>query len=542
MARASRLLAASLAAAAALAVVLLLSSHQGPAAGGGEEAGRLVISYGDWGPLTPFAFYPRGPGYVAASLVFDTLVWKDERGLVPWLAESWESLDGGRVWVFHLRRGVRWSDGEPLTAGDVVFTFEYMSRHGWHWGGVNFSRIESIEAPDPYTVVFRLKGPDPFFAEDVAATVFIIPRHVWEGVGDPYTYRGPGATVGSGPYVVESYEPGRGYVLKANPYWWGPRQLYGTLVLAAPGGITEPRASAEALVSGEADAAAFMGKAWRLVRLVEERVEGVRVEKGPMYWVAFLGFNLDRWPTSSPVFRRAVAYALNLTELVLRAVGSLEAAVPGAPGYVPPYSWFYSPRLPRSFTYDPVEAGRLLEGLGLRDVDGDGCRELPNGTAWRPLLVAPRQLEQEALVVGEMLRRVGVCVRVKTVASFKQLDSLVKGGGFDMVVSGHGAAGNSVKALSWVFTRIAPAWSSGEYRRLAAALAGAASRQEALEAAYAIEELAAGELPRIALYYPYIYLVERPGVEARFFFTWGGIDGGVPLPWNKMALLREEPG
>lgn len=84
---------------------------------------------GDWGAPTPFSFYPRGPGYVHLSLIYDTLIWKDDKGTIPWLAERWEPSSDGATWTFHLRPGVRWQDGKALTARDVRFTFEYLQRH-----------------------------------------------------------------------------------------------------------------------------------------------------------------------------------------------------------------------------------------------------------------------------------------------------------------------------------------------------------------------------------------------------------------------------
>ncbi|RJS84787.1 peptide ABC transporter substrate-binding protein, partial [Methanophagales archaeon] len=85
---------------------------------------------GDWGYPSPFGFYPRGPGYIRMSFGFDTLTWKDQDGaVIPWLADSWEKSDDGKAWTFHLHEGVKWHDGEPFTAKDVQFTFDYIKKH-----------------------------------------------------------------------------------------------------------------------------------------------------------------------------------------------------------------------------------------------------------------------------------------------------------------------------------------------------------------------------------------------------------------------------
>ena len=80
---------------------------------------------GDWGFPSPYGHYSRGPGYVRMSMIFDTLVWKDQNGYVPALAESWQLEDD--AYVFNLRKNVSWHDGDPFTAKDVVFTINYIS-------------------------------------------------------------------------------------------------------------------------------------------------------------------------------------------------------------------------------------------------------------------------------------------------------------------------------------------------------------------------------------------------------------------------------
>ena len=510
-------------------------STASPKSGFSAGQANLTIAMGDWGPPSPFLFYPRGPGYVLTSLVFDTLVWKDSRGIVPWLAVSWEHPDE-YTWVFHLRRGVYWQDGVPLTARDVVFTFKYLEEHGWTWKNINPSLISTVKAEGNYTVVIRLAKPYAFFLEDYASTVFILPEHIWRNVSNPYSFRGRGAFIGSGPYMLVKYEPGKGYLFKANPHFWGgtPRFRYIRVIATS---FTNPQQEAAAIISGQADTAVFMGKAYRLVRMIKERVAGVRVTSGPMYWVLFLGFNLEKWPYNTTTFRRAIAYSLNLTELVLRVAGSLKAALPGSPGYIPPYSSFYNPNITR-YPYNPQKAEELLDGLGLRDLDGDGCRDLPNGSQWRPLLVAPSWYTQDALVIKDMLSRVGVCVDIKTVQSFNQLDSIIRKGLYDLEINGHGAAGNTPTAFTWYFSgRFGSKWDNPSYWSIVAHIVNSTSQDEAYHYAEEAQALIASELPRIALYYPNIFVVTRPGVPVEWFFTHNGIDGGIPLPYNKIALI-----
>ena len=95
-----------------------------------REGGAVLRLAGeDWGYPSPFQFYPRGPGYVHMSLIFDTLTWKDECGIVGLLAQGWTVSDDRRQYDFTLRRNVRWHDGVRLTAADVVFSLCYLKKH-----------------------------------------------------------------------------------------------------------------------------------------------------------------------------------------------------------------------------------------------------------------------------------------------------------------------------------------------------------------------------------------------------------------------------
>jgi len=493
------------------------------------QASALSVGLGDWGLPTPFSFYPRGPGYVLTSFSFDTLVWKDERGVIPWLAYKWEA--NGTAVKFYLREA-KWSDGEPLTAEDVVFTFKYLMKHGWHWKNIPKDLIKDVKALDDRTVVVELSRPFPFFVEEYATTVFVLPKHVWEKVKDPFSYRGKDAFVCSGPYVLKEYVPGSRYVFVRNPFFWGPKPKYEELVVSAVGPF-QPQKAVAALIRGEVDSVSLFGKAYRLVELAKRAKPDLIVKRGPSYWVLFLGFNLDEEPYSFKEFRKAVAMSLDLKELVELSAGP-GAAEPGSPGYVPPYSRFYEDDVPK-YRYDPEAAARLLKSVGVEDVNGDGCAEF-RGRPWRPLLVTTKQFVQEALIVKKMLKRVKICVNVKVVPGPKQLDLIVKGGGYGFVISGHGAVGNDPLAAAWWFERFSAPWRDPRYLELARELLNAPSAEEAIKVVKEIQRLVAEELPRIALYYPYQFLLDSS--RAGWFFTEGGIDGGVPLPFNKLALLR----
>ena len=178
-------------------------SPSGEVAPSASESVVLTLPGEDWGYPSPFAFYSRGPGYIRMSFLFDTLTWKDENGVIPWLADSWDTSEGGTAWTFTLHPGIAWHDGTPLTAEDVAFTFEYFKEHQasftWSW---SVDKVARTEVVDEYTVTLYLTEPIAGCHESLVGSLPIIPRHIWEGVDDPVKFLAEEAIVGSERVVV----------------------------------------------------------------------------------------------------------------------------------------------------------------------------------------------------------------------------------------------------------------------------------------------------------------------------------------------------
>jgi len=137
-----------------IAIAIGLTAAAQVATQGSEQTGADVLRLAWWtdvGFPTPFAFSAVGPGgVVRLSLIYDTLTWKDARGLIPWLAASWRVSPDGRTYTFRLDPRARWQDGRPLSAGDVGFTFEYLRRHPFRW--VSTTEVAKVVVVDPRTV------------------------------------------------------------------------------------------------------------------------------------------------------------------------------------------------------------------------------------------------------------------------------------------------------------------------------------------------------------------------------------------------------
>ncbi|NLD71447.1 MAG: hypothetical protein GX649_01875 [Chloroflexi bacterium] len=481
---------------------------------GTTEPVTHVIAGDDWGYPSPFAFYNRGPGYVTMSLLFDTLVWKDAEGYIPWLATDWTASDDGLAWTFALRDGVSWHDGTPLTAEDVAFSYTYMAARnddGMLTWGYPLDRVAGATASeDGRTVTIRIAEPTAGLLLDLFGALPIIPRHIWEGVEDPVRKLDEEAVVGSGMFRLREYsrEEGR-YVFEANPVFFLGKASVDLLVYVR---TTDP---AVALLSGEVDEASFSGKAIASVEHLRE-TPGLQVLEGPSDWTLKLYMNTTREPLNVREVRQAIAYSVDRQDIVEKA--QLGGAVVASTGILSPGTSWHHPDLP-TYAHDPARARALLEEAG--------------AAPFATTLVTTEQYVRDAELIRAYLEEIGIDATVRT-ADRATVDNLLNEGGFDLLITGHGGGANpDMDAPS-----PPAAWVSGEYAAVYAASRAAIDDAERREQVWRLQEIVAEELPVLALWHPQMWEVYRPGV-ARPLYTPGGIAGGIPLATNKLMFLPQ---
>ncbi len=494
---------------------------------------ELRLPGGDWGLPTPFTFYPRGPGYVHLSLIYDTLVWKDRNGTIPWLAEKWESSPDGLVWTFHLRTGLKWQDGAPLTASDVRFSFDTLKRHPVEW--FSLERLKSVVVLDDLTVRLHLESPYAPFLNQVAGTVPIFPEHLWREVSNPREMADPARALGSGPYRLVHYDRAQGaYAYEANPdFFLGPPRV--SKLSFVPAG--DPVAALERGAVDEAPVPASL-----LGRLRQD--SRFDVLSGPAFWVLTLQFNRKLYPFDRPEVRQAAAHAVDRRALIEQAVpGGLEGARPGSPGFLPPESSWFDASFQDRYPPDPRRALSLLRSVGVEDRNGDGTAEGPDGKAMRFTLIttAPYLREGEALQI--MFRKIGFMLDIKTL-DMKTLDAMVREGRFDLALTGHGGIGGDPSVILGFGTVRGDPFSSAipgdpEYLKTAERLLTASDPAERMRLAAAMQRIYAEELPCLPLYYPTGFIAYRPEVFKGWFYTaGGGISIGIPSPHNKLVFIK----
>jgi|UniRef100_A0A7V6A591 peptide/nickel transport system substrate-binding protein len=505
-------------------LILVLAGAGLLSAGGGATPRPYLIGdpQGDWGFPSPFAHNPRGPGYLRVSFLFDTLIWKDARGFIPALADSWEYQASPPAYVFRLHPGVIWHDGQPLTARDVAFTIDYLKKHPHPW--VDLRPISTVEVLDPLTVRLVLSQPYAPFLEEIAGTMFILPRHIWEQVEDPIRFQDARACVGSGPYRLAEYrrEHGLYRFVAFETYYRG-----------------KPTASEIGFVQVGNELVALKGKAVQAAAVPPEAVQelkdqGFTVLSQPHFFCLKLLFNHHKFPQQELAFRRALAQAVNLPDLVAQTLRGY--GLPASPGLLPPDSpWYCAPQA--RYPFDPAAAARLLESLGYR--------RTPEGWMRDGHLLALELLSSPAYArVAEYLKKsfqnIGLTVHLRQV-DHTILDQRVKNQQFDLALSGHGGLGGDPKFINDVCTGPLAREFLGGYQPPPKMVQLLTDQLQTLDEAKRrllvarIQEQLAYELPALPLFYPTWYL----GHDGRipWFFTRGGIAKGIPVYFNKVALL-----
>jgi peptide/nickel transport system substrate-binding protein len=501
----------------ALAFLVLMAAV--PAGAADYEVAEYTIAdaTGDWGFPTPYAHQSRGPGYVRMSFVFDTLVWKDDEGYIPALAEDWEYIDDENAYSFDLREGVTWHDGEEFTADDVVFTVDYIKDHPYQW--VDSGIIDRAEAAGDYSVKLYLSEPYAPFMDLVACTLPILPEHVWDGVSDPANFRDDEALVGTGPYRLLDYDRAQGtYLYEAyDAYYLGAPKV-GRIIFVKMSDQTAPAA----LKQGSVDAASVPPEA--VLQLVGAGLETI---EGAHDWNAKLMINHQKEPFSDPEFRRALAYAIDREALV--DVTQRGQALVGNPGLVPPDSDWYNSDV-EQYEYDPDLARDMIKDLGYEGEEVEVLVAERGTIGWPGSRVAE--------LVEEQLEDAGLDVTLRSLDG-ATLDTKVMAWDFDLALLGHGGLGADPDYLRRMTLdetlNSARYYEDGELVDILEEQQSETDEDDRAEMIDEAQELYAEDLPALTLYYPNWYWAHNG--ELDLYYTRGGIAIGVPIPLNKMAFL-----
>jgi peptide/nickel transport system substrate-binding protein len=307
---------------------------------------------------------------ILAVQLSDSLVQYDPKlNLLPRVAESWEFSDDRLTLTLHLRPDVRWHDGRPVTAEDVVFTVSKVREptvENLNWAPL-FKDLVSIEEVNESTVVARYGSASPSHIE--AYRLPLIPKHLAEADEDLLTGEFARHPVGCGPFRFVRYAAGQEIVLEANDDYWDGRPEIDRLILKV---YPDQRTAYQALLTGDLDIMTVSSALWAKS---QDSPEADRLED---FVYSLLSVWLVVWNQdgSNPFFtdprvRRAMVLALD-RESFIASVAHGHARL-GTTSYHPDTVWHDSSIRP--WPHDPAEAARLLDAAGWRDSDGDGIRD-----------------------------------------------------------------------------------------------------------------------------------------------------------------------
>jgi len=286
---------------------------------------------------------------------------------VPCAAESWEVVDPTTINVV-LRQGMQFSDGVPVTAKDVKFSYDIQKEQGSSIYKPFLQTVDSIDVIDDYNLTFHLVAPDASIFMATFAQIYIIPEHIWSQVPEPKAdYDNNKNPIGSGPYILKEWRANEELLTTANKNYQFPvgPENYAEVLYANPDAIFQALVDQEADTNYEPLSAVQAELAEAVPHLTVARKESISIR--------LVGFNVRVAPFNDPKFRDALGYTFDydtIVNVILAGAGSAGVGV-----IAPANEFWHSPnQLFRE--YDPAKARELLAAAGY-EWDDQGLLYLP---------------------------------------------------------------------------------------------------------------------------------------------------------------------
>jgi peptide/nickel transport system substrate-binding protein len=278
----------------------------------------------------------------------------------PDLASKWETSPDGLTWTFTLRNDAKWTDGQPITADDVVFTFADLVLKpdlGANGRG-NFAAVSGVEAVNPTTVRFNLSRPFSALPAYLAYNAGILPRHAFAGQADPWSYNAfnKGTPVSSGPFKVESYTSGQAVVLARNDAYFGGKPYLDKLVFKV---VPDANTQFAQALSGELSILILDNKA------AVDRVKSasqVRVEPRQLVQYYWLALNQTDPRFQDLRVRQAFEEAID-RQAIISAVEKGYGQIANS-AIVPAFQTYYDASQASKYPFDANKAKQLLAEAG----------------------------------------------------------------------------------------------------------------------------------------------------------------------------------
>ncbi|GHB17012.1 hypothetical protein GCM10010377_03530 [Streptomyces viridiviolaceus] len=410
--------------ATALAAGLAACSAPGGGTDDAENAGSVVIGVAsEPDTLSPLLGY----GKDGNSKIFDGLLARDtDLKLKPALATALPEVgDGGRTYTYTLRKGVKFSDGEPLTPADVVFTYRtVLDAETNNTARSELDAVEDVRASGDDKVVFTLKYP---YAPFAARTVLpIVPEHI-AGEQDPNTGSFNTEPVGTGPYVLTGWSKGEKLTFKANPHYWGGEPEVKSFTMAI---VADDNVRATRLRSGDLDGAVLPPN----LAATFEKEDGKRTYEAKSYDFRAVTLPTGNEVTGDRAVRQALDAAVDRQAMVDKI---LDGAGTPAYGPLPTDDPWYERSIERP--HDLAKAKRILDDAGWKP-GSDGIRAKDGQRATFTLYYpsGDKVRQDHALAYASDAKKAGIEVKVEG-ATWEVIEPRMKS---DAVLAGFGSVGD----------------------------------------------------------------------------------------------------
>ena len=514
MKKTSKIAALFVAAALTVALATGCSQQQNEQSSGSNQSASsaavdsLTIAISaDENTLTPFTYVHGSPGFDAMSLIYDTLfVRTPDNTIIPWMVKEYSVENDSKVYHITLEDGLKWHDGQPLTAEDVKFTFEYVLTQSRTRFSAIGKKVENIEVKNDKEFTITLKETDVNFINNSLTDLRIIPKHIYENEADATAVT---SSVGSGMYKLVEYKSGEYYKLEAMEDYFKGSPKVKNLNLPI---MTDKSSIQQGIISGQLAGSTTSVSAAVLDTF--NNASGIDILKADGYAPTMLYFNCEREPFNNAKFRQAISLGIDMDTIIQQV--ALGHATKGTPNFI--REDLEEAEKGLSYEYNVEKANQILDELGYNQKNSEGIRLDANGSPLHFSLLTysdSTNRVRAAELISKQLKDIGIDVEVTSMESTAVDDKVwpefdvSKGRDFDMTMWGWSAPvmlnGGSLAALCSSYYAIGNdnigGYKNDEFDKLVSNYQSATTIEEANEASKEMQKFIANEYPFITLYY-----------------------------------------
>ena len=484
---------------------------------GDEGKDKVTFEIGMTNDVITFnpMFMIETPEYATADWVYDVFLGWDQKTMdtVPALGTSWKQSQDGLTWTFEVRDDAVWHDGEPLTAHDVAYTYNWILDEGVGAYIDYLPFTDEITAPDDTTLIWKTTKPTS--APLYPPYIYIMPEHIlsqYKDKADLRAWKGFPDTVGSGPFELVEWRRGDFWRMEANPDYWRGAPKIDEVVFRV---FQNEESMVQALKRGEIDFAYDISTP-ELFESLDGDPNITTHVANPSYFIQMsfnqctdaveycrkTGFNYHP-ALRDPQVRLAIEYAIDRQVLVDR-VRKGYAQTSGTVIINP--KWAYTP--PNLVTYDPDKANQILDEAGYEDTDEDGIREMPGGGDPFEFRFIVRTENPATIAAGEFiaewLKAIGIQLTTEAVNDSKLTD-IWYSNDYDMYIWGWGVEPDPNFQLSTYTTSQCGVWSdtcysNPEYDKLFAAQQSTRTVEDRQKIVAEMQQILYDDRPEIVLW------------------------------------------